>query len=113
MDGLSSELFLYRFVSAPSSSSSNVRYRYSGTETKCLNLASYNYLGFASNSGACANNTIQTIQEFGLASASPRRELGTTALHIELEQLTAKFLSVEDAIVFGMGFATNGTMFRL
>lgn len=75
-----------------------------------MNLASYNYLGFASNSGVCANNTIETIREFGLASSSPRRELGTTTLHIELEQLTAKFLAVEDAIVFGMGFATNGTV---
>jgi serine palmitoyltransferase len=28
-------------------------------------------------------------------------------LHSELEELTAKFLGVEEAIVFGMGFATN------
>lgn len=28
-------------------------------------------------------------------------------MHLELEQLTARFLGVEDAIVFGMGFATN------
>lgn len=28
-------------------------------------------------------------------------------IHNELEQLTARFLGVEDAIVFGMGFATN------
>lgn len=32
---------------------------------------------------------------------------GTNPLHTELESLTAKFLGVEDAIVFGMGFATN------
>lgn len=72
-----------------------------------MNLASYNYLGFASNTGVCADNTIKTIQKFGLASCSPRSELGTTSLHIELEQLTAKFLGVEDSIVFGMGFASN------
>lgn len=28
-------------------------------------------------------------------------------IHVELEKLTAKFMGVEDAIVFGMGFATN------
>lgn len=28
-------------------------------------------------------------------------------IHNELEQLTARFLKVEDAMVFGMGFATN------
>lgn len=32
---------------------------------------------------------------------------GTNEQHIELERLTARFLGVEDAIVFGMGFATN------
>lgn len=32
---------------------------------------------------------------------------GTNKLHDELEKLTAKFIGVEDALVFGMGFATN------
>lgn len=38
---------------------------------------------------------------------STRRELGTTVIHQELERLTAEFLGVEEAIVFGMGFITN------
>lgn len=33
--------------------------------------------------------------------------LGKTTLHRDLEKLTARFLGVEDAIIFGMGFATN------
>lgn len=70
-------------------------------------MASYNYLGFAANTGVCADNAIETIQKFGLASCSPRSELGTTTLHVELEQLTAQLLGVEDSIVFGMGFASN------
>lgn len=32
---------------------------------------------------------------------------GTNPLHNELEKLTARFLGVDDAIVVGMGFATN------
>lgn len=32
---------------------------------------------------------------------------GTLDKHVELEKLVAKFLGVEDAMVFGMGFATN------
>lgn len=28
-------------------------------------------------------------------------------VHLELEKLTARFLGVEEAITFGMGFATN------
>jgi serine palmitoyltransferase len=33
--------------------------------------------------------------------------LGSIPLHSELEALTAQFMGTEDAIVFGMGFATN------
>ena len=33
--------------------------------------------------------------------------LGTMNIHQELEQYVARFLGVEDAITFGMGFATN------
>ena len=32
---------------------------------------------------------------------------GNLAIHHELEEATAKFLGVEAAITFGMGFATN------
>lgn len=72
-----------------------------------MNLGSYNYLGFAQNSGPCADAAEESIKEYGIAHTSPRRELGTCPLHLELEKLTARFLGVEDAIVFGMGFATN------
>lgn len=82
-------------------------FEFTGTETKCLNLGSYNYLGFAANSGPCAEDTEKTCRELGLAIPSPRREYGTHKIHLELEQLTAQFLGVEDASVFGMGFATN------
>lgn len=82
-------------------------FQFTGTYTKCLNLGSYNYLGFAQSDGACADNSETTIKEYGLALCSSRRELGSNPLHQELEALTAKFLGVEDAITFGMGFATN------
>jgi hypothetical protein len=32
---------------------------------------------------------------------------GTSAIHRELEQLVAQYIGQEDAITFGMGFATN------
>ncbi|GAB0089057.1 serine palmitoyltransferase 2 [Sergentomyia squamirostris] len=82
-------------------------FEFTGTQTKCLNLGSYNYLGFAEEKGPCATAVEETIRKYGLAFSSPRRELGTNPLHIELETLTAEFLGVDDAIVFGMGFATN------
>ncbi|XP_011186626.2 serine palmitoyltransferase 2 [Zeugodacus cucurbitae] len=82
-------------------------FQFTGTETRCLNLGSYNYLGFADAKGPCAEQSEQTAREMGLAMTSTRVELGTTQLHLDLERLTARYLGVEDAIVFGMGFATN------
>ena len=70
-------------------------------------MGSYNYLGFAENNGPCAKDSIESIESYGIATCSSRRELGTQPLHVDLEQLTAKFLGVDDALVFGMGFATN------
>ncbi|XP_011502633.1 PREDICTED: serine palmitoyltransferase 2 isoform X2 [Ceratosolen solmsi marchali] len=82
-------------------------FEFTGTETKCINLGSYNYLGFAESTGPCAEESIRTLKKFGCSSCSSRLELGSMPIHNELEQLTARFLGVEDAIVFGMGFATN------
>ncbi|XP_020290705.1 serine palmitoyltransferase 2 [Pseudomyrmex gracilis] len=82
-------------------------FQFTGTETQCINLGSYNYLGFAESTSKCADESIKTLREFGCASCSTRLELGTMPIHIELEKLTARFLGVDDAIVFGMGFATN------
>ncbi|XP_078052716.1 serine palmitoyltransferase long chain base subunit [Augochlora pura] len=82
-------------------------FQFTGTTTKCINLGSYNYLGFAESTGKCADESIETLKKFGCASGSARLELGNMPIHEELEKLTARFLGVEDAIVFGMGFATN------
>ncbi|XP_073989283.1 serine palmitoyltransferase long chain base subunit [Rhodnius prolixus] len=82
-------------------------FEYTGKETLCLNLSSYNYLGFAQAEGRCAEDSIAVIKKQGWATCSTKREIGTWKIHLELEQLTAEFLGVEDAIVFGMGFATN------
>ncbi|XP_055388037.1 serine palmitoyltransferase 2 [Condylostylus longicornis] len=82
-------------------------FEFTGTQTKCLNLGSYNYLGFASSEGRGAEESARQIEKWGLALCSPRCENGTVPLHQHLEELTAKFLGVEDAITFGMGFATN------
>ncbi|XP_017758819.1 PREDICTED: serine palmitoyltransferase 2 isoform X2 [Eufriesea mexicana] len=82
-------------------------FQFTRTTSECINLGSYNYLGFAEANGKCADQSIETLKKFGCASCSPRLELGNMPIHKELEQLTARFLGVEDAIVFGMGFATN------
>ncbi|XP_076043198.1 serine palmitoyltransferase long chain base subunit isoform X2 [Oratosquilla oratoria] len=79
----------------------------SGTTTKCINAGSYNYLGFAENVGPCHDDAEKATQEVGFTTSSPHLELGTMQCHLELNDLVAKFLGVEDALTFGMGFATN------
>jgi serine palmitoyltransferase len=41
-----------------------------------LNVGSYNYLGFAENTGPCADAAADSIGQYGLSSCSPRTELG-------------------------------------
>ena len=77
------------------------------TTTKVINFGSYNYLGFAEPSGPCIEADVKAIEKYGLGVASPRLEVGTLAIHEELEKLVAEFVGQEAAIVFGMGFATN------
>lgn len=78
-----------------------------GKKIKCLNFGSYNYLGFSENHGVCAEATIHSSREFGIATCASRLELGTANHHSELERLVARFVGTEDAITCGMGFATN------
>ncbi|XP_019746552.1 serine palmitoyltransferase 2b [Hippocampus comes] len=72
-----------------------------------INMGSYNYLGFAENTGACADAAVEVTQKYGVGVGSTRCELGNLDIHEELEQLVARFLGVESAMTFGMGFATN------
>ena len=85
-----------------------LKYDFPGTVDKNkLNLASYNYLGFAEQTGACADAAVSATKHLGLGVCSSERENARMPIHDELERLTADFLGVEEAMVFGMGFATN------
>ncbi|XP_074600825.1 serine palmitoyltransferase 2-like isoform X2 [Brevipalpus obovatus] len=81
--------------------------RFPGTTQKCLNLVSYNYLGFSENQGPRLQKVAETIKKCGSSTGAVRNELGTLDYHIKLEKMVAKYLGVEDSIIFGMGFATN------
>ena len=74
---------------------------------ECINLASYNYLGFAEKEGTCTEQAISSASDKGLVCCSSNHELGTREIHTKLESTVARFLGVEDCIAVGMGFATN------
>jgi serine palmitoyltransferase len=89
----------------------NKHYQFTGTYTETLNMSSYNYLGFAQSEGPCADAVEETIRKYGISSASPRADSGTSDLALEVEDRIAKFVGKPAAMVFSMGFATNATAF--
>lgn len=44
-----------------------------------INLGSYNYLGFAENTGACADSAAEVTVKYGVGVSSTRQEIGTEA----------------------------------
>ena len=89
----------------------NLHFKLTGTTTETLNMSSYNYLGFAQSEGPCADAVEETVKKYGMTLAGSRSDAGTSDLHIELEELVAKFVGKESAMVFSMGFGTNATAF--
>ncbi|KAI0822044.1 serine palmitoyltransferase 2 [Trametes gibbosa] len=80
------------------------------THTRALNVASYNYLGFAQGTGPCADAVEAAIKRYGVVAGGSRLEGGTLDLHQQTEALVARFVGTEDALVSSMGFATNSTI---
>lgn len=120
-----------------------------GELRQCINLGSYNYLGFASqvrvllrvsSAGCtikgpvnlgwlawrcrdygqryhlcfqdeyCTPRCQDTMEHMGISTCAARVSGGTTPVHVELEESIARFLHKEDAVVIGMGYATNSTI---
>ncbi|CAN4100589.1 unnamed protein product [Withania somnifera] len=78
--------------------------------SRCLNLGSYNYLGFAASDEYCTPRVIEYLKRFSPSTCSTRVDGGTTVLHGELEECVANFVGKPAAIVFGMGYVTNSAI---
>ena len=89
----------------------NLHFKLTGTTTETLNMSSYNYLGFAQSEGPCADAVEETVNKYGMTLASTRADVGTSDLHVEVEDLIARFVGKQSAMVFSMGFGTNATAF--
>jgi serine palmitoyltransferase len=86
-------------------------YEYTGESTECLNLSSYNYLGFAQSKGTCTGKAVETVDEYGTSGCAPRNVGGTTDLHLQCEKLIADFVGQDDAILVSQGYGTNAFLF--
>jgi 7-keto-8-aminopelargonate synthetase-like enzyme len=83
---------------------------WTGEVQKCINLSSYNYLGFGGIDTFCTPAARECAITTGFSAAGARTEGGTLPVHRELEEEVAAFLGKEDALVLGMGFASNSTI---
>lgn len=78
-----------------------------GLVTRCLNLGSYNYLGYAEVPGGVHSSVRAALSQYGAAACDVSVSTGRSAVLRQLERTVADFLGKQDAIVVGMGFATN------
>jgi len=52
----------------------------------CLNLSSYNYLGFSDKQGPCLESVQATIRKYGISTTGTKSQIGTTVLHKQVEK---------------------------
>uniref|UniRef100_A0A336LRI2 Serine palmitoyltransferase 1 n=1 Tax=Culicoides sonorensis TaxID=179676 RepID=A0A336LRI2_CULSO len=71
----------------------------------CLNLASHNYLGLLENQ-EIIEKAITSLRKYGVGSCGPRGFYGTVDVHLELEEHLAKFMNMEEAVVYSYAFST-------
>jgi serine palmitoyltransferase len=77
---------------------------------RCLNLGSYNYLGFSQPPEYVTKSVLKDLEHYGVSCTSAYLEYGFTSVHKELEQVVARYVGMEDSFIIGMGFATNTTV---
>ncbi len=78
---------------------------------RMLNLCANNYLGLADDPRLVAA-AVQAMEEDGFGLASVRFICGTADRHRRLEARLARFLGMEDAILFAAAFDANGGLFE-
>ncbi|MBN3294914.1 SPTC2 palmitoyltransferase, partial [Amia calva] len=73
----------------------NWTFKYTGKVVKdVINMGSYNYLGFAENTGICADAAADVTTKYGVGVASTRQEMGNLDRHEDLEKLILFFTTL-------------------
>ena len=76
-----------------------------------INLCANNYLGLAAHPQVVAAAQ-RALESHGFGLSSVRFICGTQDLHKTLEQRIARFLGLEDAILYAAAFDANGGLFE-
>lgn len=72
---------------------------------RCVNMATHNYLGMVENP-EIEEAAIKSLRKYGVGSCGPRGFYGTVDVHLELEAKLAKFMNMEESVLYSYGFAT-------
>jgi serine palmitoyltransferase len=77
----------------------------------CLNLGSYNYLGFADDfKETCQHDVVSSLDSFSVSTNASLQTFGRTKLHDDLDSTVAAFVGKPAAICFNMGYNTNASV---
>lgn len=71
----------------------------------CVNLASHNYLGLLEDP-EIIESAINSLRKYGVGSCGPRGFYGTVDVHLVLEERLAKFMNMQEAVVYSYAFST-------
>jgi len=85
--------------------------RVEGRAEPVLNFCANNYLGLSGHP-ELLKAAHATLDQWGYGMSSVRFICGTQGLHLELEQRVARFLGMEDAILYAACFDANGGVFE-
>lgn len=92
------------------STDSNATLKTTKNSISCLNLGSYNYLGFADDWKISFRKPVmESVETWPISMCSSILDHGNTQLHEELEKTVAEFVGKEAAIVYAMGYDTNAS----
>lgn len=78
-----------------------------GESKECINLGSYNYLGFASPDSECTPHVVEALERYGTSPCGSEAAGCATKPQRELEREVASFVGKEDALVIANGYGTN------
>ena len=84
-----------------------IKQKLTGNTINCINVGSYNYLGFSEDLPYITEANLTALEQYGIGACAGRAEGGATVTNTMLEEETAAFLGKKAACCFAMGFGTN------
>ncbi|KAG1673310.1 Serine palmitoyltransferase 1 [Nymphon striatum] len=72
---------------------------------ECINMATHDYHSMVDNPRV-EKSSLDCLAIYGVGSCGPRTFLGTSQVHVELEERVSKFMNVGETVLYSYGFAS-------